>query len=256
MKKRGKFLLIILVLVFVLTSFSPAFAQDEDYRLILKREWGVGIPGSVQGHMSLTVTGNLQEVKTVQYVMDDTEMITVPGTNVKHRFNTDDYPSGTHSFYALITFNDGQTVRSNTINIRFLAKAEAGKINRNIFLGIGVLTVLILLLTFLINKRKSKQNQQSDQAVTDSGLYGAAICPKCGKVFKRTIAGLNLVTHRYEPCPHCGKWSMTTRASKEEIEALEQKVEELLPEALEQQALEKKQRLESDLLDESKYTEL
>ena len=254
MKKRRSFLIAFLALVFALTSFSPAFAQSEDgYRLVLKREWGVGIPGAVQGHMSLDIKGELKDVLTVTYFIDGNEMSKRTALDFKFRFNTDDYPSNLHTFHAIIERQDGSHVKSNIVNIKFLAKAEAGKINRNIFLGIGVLTVLILLLTFLINKRKSKQNHQSDQAVTGYGLYGAAVCPKCGQLFKRTIVGLNLVTDRYEPCPHCGKWSMTQRATKEEIEAAQKSdlnQDESVTPAPESLYNEKEQ------IDESKYTEL
>ena len=253
MKRQHVAMMLMMVFSLALIGLTPVFAQnEEDYQLTLRREWGLGFPGAVQGRMSMTVNGNLQEVKTVQYMLDGKEMASVSGFKVKYYFNTDDFPSGSHRLSALITLNDGSTVQSNLIEIRFIEKTEAGKTMQKIFIGIGVFMGLILVLTFGVSKWQSKKYAHSDQAVTGAGFYGAAVCPKCGKAFTRTVVGLNLVTHRYEPCPHCGKWSMTQRATAQELFAAQTKETDQLtvaePESLYND--------DKEQLDESKYTEL
>ncbi len=253
MKKQTRFLALFLAVCITAMFFLPVLAQNEGYQLVLKREWGVGMPGAVQGHMSLNLKGELEAVQTVTYVIDDKEMAQMTVPDIKFRFNTDDYPSGQHKLQALITLKDGSNSQSNLITIKFLAKDEAGNVTRNIFVGIGVLTVLIVLLTFAVSKWQNKKYQQSDRAVTGSGLYGAAVCPKCGQAFTRTIIGLNLMTHRYEPCPHCGKWSMTQRATPAELETA-QISEETPHESIVPQP--DSLYNEEEQIDQSKYTEL
>ena len=42
-------------------------------------------------------------------------------------------------------------------------------------------------------------------------LFGQARCPECGNVYVRSMWALNLLTHRLERCPHCGRWHLTKR---------------------------------------------
>ena len=253
MKKQSSVFGLLLALIFAALSFLPALGQTESFRLVLKREWGLGMPGAVQGHMSLNLKGELEAVQNVTYYIDDKEMAQLQMPDIKFRFITDDYPSGPHKLHAVVKTQDGSQVTSSVIEIKFIAKDEANKINKNIWLWVGGLTALVLVVSVLLTRRANQANRRSDRPVTGSGLYGAAVCPKCGKAFTRTIVGLNLLTHRYEPCPHCGKWSMTQAATPAELEAAQ------LPET---------KQIESDVpqpdslynereqIDESKYTEL
>lgn len=253
MKKR-KFAINLLVIFGVVFGLvSPVFAQGDAYRLVLKREWGLGMPGAVQGHMSLNLKGDLNEVQSVAYFIDDKEMAQVEMPDIKFRFMTDDYSSGHHKLHAMVKTKDGSLVKSSIIEIKFIAKAEANKINKNIWLWVGGFTALVFVVSVLLTKRANQVNRKGDQAVTGSGLYGAAVCPKCGKAFTRTIAGLNLLTQRYEPCPHCGKWSMTQRATPAELEAAQMPITNLQDSiATQTESLYN----EKEQIDESKYTEL
>jgi hypothetical protein len=37
-------------------------------------------------------------------------------------------------------------------------------------------------------------------------LGGKMICPGCGKGYDRPFWGVNMITKRYEKCPHCSRW--------------------------------------------------
>ena len=41
-----------------------------------------------------------------------------------------------------------------------------------------------------------------------AGFLGEAICPSCHKVYPRSFFAANLLTRRYERCPHCRKWQL------------------------------------------------
>ena len=40
------------------------------------------------------------------------------------------------------------------------------------------------------------------------GFLGSATCPGCGEVYPRSFFALNLLTKRYERCPHCRHWHL------------------------------------------------
>jgi RsiW-degrading membrane proteinase PrsW (M82 family) len=41
-----------------------------------------------------------------------------------------------------------------------------------------------------------------------AGFLGEATCPGCGEVYPRSFFALNLLTRRYERCPHCRKFHL------------------------------------------------
>lgn len=42
----------------------------------------------------------------------------------------------------------------------------------------------------------------------EAGILGEATCPDCGKVYPRPFFAANLLTRRYERCPHCRKFHL------------------------------------------------
>jgi RsiW-degrading membrane proteinase PrsW (M82 family) len=42
----------------------------------------------------------------------------------------------------------------------------------------------------------------------EENILGSATCPGCGEVYPRSFLALNLLTKRYERCPHCRKWHL------------------------------------------------
>ena len=40
------------------------------------------------------------------------------------------------------------------------------------------------------------------------GFLGSATCPECHEVYPRSFFALNLLTRRYERCPHCRHWHL------------------------------------------------
>jgi Zn ribbon nucleic-acid-binding protein len=251
--KRNTLITILAVFFVLALTLRPAFAQIEAYELVFRREWGVGLPGQVQGRMSLTLKGDLDAVAHVQYIMDEQEMASVTAPTLKFEFNTDDFEPGTHTFYANVSTKDGKNHQTPTFSVNFMAAGEAGKFTRNLFIGIGALMLLVALLSFFLAKRQ--RDAMKAKGVSTNGLRGAAVCPKCSQAFTRSIWGINLVAKRYERCPHCGNWSITQRATQAEIDVAEARLKADLGSDM-SSAEDLASPSKSDELNESKYTEL
>ena len=254
MKNKQNRVAFIVAIVVLFLVVSPVLASDGDYSLVFKREFGVGLPGAVQGRMSVTIKGDLDAVDTVAYMIDAQEMAVVTAQSLKFQFNTDDYPAGEHSFYALVTTKTGELKQTAPIMMKFIAADEARTLTRNVFLGIGAILLVVVLAGVLLAKRQVKASKA--HGVSTAGLWGAAVCPKCGRAFTRTLVGLNLLFKRYEPCPHCGKWSVTQRATAQEVDQAERKLKAAIAEDLPESASLTERDDVLDQLEESKYTEL
>lgn len=254
MKSKSGFVAVLIAFVAIFLLASPVLAAEEPYSLVFRREFGVGMPGAVQGHMSMTIKGNLDAVEKVVYMIDGQEMASMTAPSLKFQFNTDDYPAGEHTFYALITTKTGETKQTAPISVSFIAADKAGALTRNIFIGLGAIFLVAILVSVLLTKRQVEASKA--EGVSADGLWGAAICPKCEQAFTRTVVGLNLIGSRYEPCPHCRKWSITQRATKEEIEHTERKLKATIAETLPETTHANIHSVDLDQIEESKYTEL
>lgn len=254
MKSKSGFVAVLIAFVAIFLLASPVLAAEEPYSLVFRREFGVGMPGAVQGHMSMTIKGDLDAVDTVVYMIDAQEMAVVTAQSLKFQFNTDDYPAGEHSFYALVTTKTGELIPTAPIMMKFIAADEARTLTRNVFLGIGAILLVVVLAGVLLAKRQVKASKA--HGVSTAGWWGAAVCPKCGRAFTRTLVGLNLLFKRYEPCPHCGKWSVTQRATAQEVDQAERKLKAAIADDLPESASLTERDDVLDQLEESKYTEL
>lgn len=253
MKSRKLTLVSTLILVFVL-GLSPVLAQSEDYSLVFKREWGFGFPGVVQGRMSMTVKGDLDQVERVVYFMDDVEMLTGSAPKIKVFFNTDDYAPGDHGFYAVVTTKDGKTHQTASFSVRFISGTDARKSTRTLLIAIGAGILFIAIISFLFTRRRQEEHKKA--GVIGTGPMGAAICPNCHQAFNLGIFGINLFTRRYVACPYCRKWSLVRRAKPEELAELERNLKAEIEEDISNTELDISRDEKLDELDETKYTEL
>jgi DNA-directed RNA polymerase subunit RPC12/RpoP len=74
----------------------------------------------------------------------------------------------------------------------------------------GILT-LFFLSTFFIMATVLGKLAAGEKTIAQM-IYGEAKCPACGKIYPRPMfRAVNLGAMRYERCPYCGKWHMTTR---------------------------------------------
>jgi hypothetical protein len=139
------------------------------------------------------------------------------------RFDTDNYPLGTHTLSATGTTSDGQELYSKEQRREFVPAEEGWKTAGKIAIPIFGVVFGVMLLSFvlpLLTGRGRRSNLPLGSP-RNYGMLGGAICPKCGRPFGMHVWGLNLLTGKLERCPYCGNWSMVHRASQDALRAAE-----------------------------------
>ena len=229
----------------------PVLAQDADYRISLRRDFGYGNGMDIRGTFSLRLVGDETHVEQVTFLIDNQPMGTIMEPPYRLQFHTDDYALGIHNLTAEITLQDGTTLQTDPIQANFVSADQEGKFVTMILLGIGgAIAVSIIIMavvqTFVFKRKKGANGNKKNY-----GMLGGTICPKCGKPFSRHLWGMNLVVGRLDRCEHCGKWVMTTRAAPAALEAAETLLEQS-PTPPEDVKLPLEKTLEQRL-DDSKY---
>ncbi|MEE4195838.1 MAG: hypothetical protein V2J07_11620 [Anaerolineae bacterium] len=257
MKRIG---IVLLSLIFLLIPFQSVLAAEEPgFSIQLNRDWGYGgFGGQIQGNFSIIVKDDLDFVK-VTYMMDDVEMGIQTEAPFRFRFSTDDYAPGDHTYWAIGELSDGTIVQSNRISAIVLS-AEDANVDVGLIMGIifGTMAVggLISWVVTNIVSKKTRQGEYFDENHIPKGFTfrGGTICPKCGEPYAYHVFSANLLTHKFDRCPHCGKYAVTRPISRESImEKMKEKYGEEPAQKLEQ-PLTEEQKLRKQL-DESRYLE-
>ena len=218
MKKTGFWLGLLLVVSSFLV-FSEVQAQDgSDLVLRLRRDWGYGSGVDVQGNMTLFVDGDLSGAQRVIYYIDDAVMADLTEEPFRVSFNTDNYDPGARQMRAEVTTTAGTVITVGPIVYNFLSAAESGEKTIKLIVVIVLITLAGVGISMFISSR-----QKGGATDAGGGMYGLAVCKKCGKTFPRSFFGINIVVGKFERCPHCGKWQITQRASPLEIELADQR---------------------------------
>lgn len=159
------------------------------------------------------------------------------------QFSTGTHELGWHSLRAIGTMSDGRTLATNMLQRQFVA----GNSSLIIVVGIVLLVIAIRVVSHLVTREKETSGTRG------YGIYGGAVCPRCGRPFSRHWWAPNLVAGKLERCPHCGNWHFSTRATPHMLDAAKSFADELDAGELAEIAHEDE---ESDLrkrLDESRF---
>ena len=222
--KKTFWLSILLAAVFLVVHTLPVSAQVGEYGIRLRRDFGYGAGSNVRGTFTISLSGDESQVASVVFLIDGEEMATVEEAPFRFQFHTDNFGFGVHQLSANVFLLDGSMITTRSVGLNFLSPEEERGSMTTLFIGIGGALLLALviygLVQFLVFKRKPGRTIQPGEA-RQYGLLGGAICPKCGRGFPRHIWGINLMVGKYDRCEHCGKWSMTTRATPEALRAAE-----------------------------------
>ena len=234
----------------LLMPLASASAQTEQpYRVSLRRDFGYGAGMDIQGNMTLSLKGDESAVSRVSFLMDGEELLMTESEPFSFSFTTDDYPAGVHQLSARVETRDGKTFTTDALTYNFLSKEAASRSTRGIILPLIGLIGGVALLSWLLQYLTSRKKPQSG-ALSYNGFYGGAVCSKCGRPFARSLFGMNMVAGRLERCPHCGKWSLTRRASLAELEAAEAALRASV--AVDEAPAQTRSEIQ-DLLDDSRY---
>jgi DNA-directed RNA polymerase subunit RPC12/RpoP len=219
-KKQTAISILLVLAAVLLMPFGSASAQEEEpYQVSLRRDFGYGNGMDIQGRMTLSLKGDDSAVRRVTFLMDGELLISLETRPYSFSFTTDDYASGVHKIAAKVETIDGKVYITDALTYNFLSKEAANQNTRGIILPLVVLIVGIGLLSLLLQRFTTRKISTVGENVSYNGLFGGAVCSKCGKPFARSIFGMNLIAGRLERCPHCGKWVLTHRASAKELDA-------------------------------------
>lgn len=239
--------------------------QENELRLSLRRLFGFSMGGQVQGTFNLSVQGP-SDLVSVTFKLNSEAGTTGPtilgqATQAPFSltFSTDQFPHGRYELSAVGQTAGGQTIQSNVLRVEFVS-AEAGwQAAGKIIVPILVLVGIVMLASFIGpllggNGKKRRSTLPTGRPLgepRDYGVMGGAVCPKCGRPFGLHWWAPNLVMHKLDRCPNCGKWSVVGRASREELAAAEAAEAEMdsAPEVPELSPEEKLRRQ----IEESKY---
>ncbi len=229
MKKRILSVSIITVLLLIIVVI-PVLGQEDDYNIRLRRDFGYGAGSNVRGNFTISLVGDENRVDSVDFLIDGEVMASVEEPPFRFQFHTDTYGFGVHQLSARVFLLDGSEVQTRSVGMNFVSPEEERQSLTRIFTGIGLMIILPLVISILlqlrVGKRKTKHRTEPGEP-QDYGILGGTICPKCGRAFQNHFWGLNLITGKYDRCDHCGKWSFTRRATPEELRAAEESAREI-----------------------------
>lgn len=254
--KRFRWLLVILFVI-VLPVSTVLGAEEEGFEIRLNRDFGYGGFGNqIQGNFSIIVKDELDFVK-VTYMMDEVEMGVLTEEPFRFRFDTDDYSPGNHEYWAIGELSDGTVLQSNRISAQVLSQEDAN-VDVGLILGIIFGTMIVggvlsWVITEVISK-KAKQGEYFDEDHMPKrfSLKGGTMCPKCGEPYAYNVFSANLLTHKFDRCPHCGKYALTRPMTRDAMLAqVKEKYGEIVVEEI-QQPLNEEEKLRKQL-DDSRF---
>lgn len=201
-------------------NIVPVQAQETDtsLQLTVERDFGFSLGGRIQGKFTLKVTGP-QDLTHVEFLIDDVVVNTDREPPFHYSFNTGEYDLGLHRISGIGYTALGDVLRSPVRTFEFVSVEEglreASRIVIPILIGIGALIILAVVGTMLIGRQKGRPR------IGEYDAAGGALCPRCGLPYSRHVLSPNLLIGKLERCPHCGKWAIVRRASREALEKAE-----------------------------------
>jgi hypothetical protein len=185
----------------------------------MRRDFGYGSGAQIQGRFSLLVDEHA-DLERVAFYIDDTLMGEDEEAPFRLQFNTSSYELGWHTLRAQGTTTDARQLSTNTIQRQFVS----GSTSTYVIIAAVVLLLAFRVISHLVTRDKSPGNRPV------YGIYGGAICPRCGRPFSRHWWAPNLLLGKLDRCPHCGKWHFSTRASPQMLQSAERFADELAAE--------------------------
>jgi hypothetical protein len=213
---------LLFVLFLIVSLPGRTFAQESqpELQLILRRNFGYGGFGEIQGSFTLRVIEPPAGLKQVHFYVDDEQITIAAAEPFEAKFHTGDFPDGQHSIYATGILSDGRQLGSNRIIKVFLSSEDAWSKTEGVLLPIllliGLVTVLGIGIQVLVNRKK-------DFVLGKYGPAGGAVCPRCEFPFPRSVLAPNLLIGKLVHCPHCGKVSIQPQASQVQLAQAEKK---------------------------------
>ena len=213
-----------LVAIFALgCSVVGAEAQTPSSGLDLRisKIFGFNLAGRIQGTFRLTASGR-DDLERVRFVIDGDTLGEVSAPPFSLSFDTTSHALGRHVLAAIGTTSSGLSLESPPVTVEFVSPDSALGSTMQIIvpvlviaLGVSVLAIVVPLIGGgCVAYRPGEY-----------GMVGGAVCPRCNLPFSRHLIAPNFLGYRLERCPHCGKWSLATRAKAQDLAAAEARLQ-------------------------------
>jgi DNA-directed RNA polymerase subunit RPC12/RpoP len=210
----------LLALVVCAMLASVAYAQAETLTLDIAKSWGYAWRGEMQGAFTLKVSGP-PDLDRVTFLLDGAPLAEVAAPPFTLLFTTDSYPLGSHVLSAGGVTTGGQELRAADVTVTFVGADRGIQIALRIGGPILVVVLGFVAITAVLSVVGDRRRQPTGGTTPNYGRMGGAVCPKCGRPFALRLLSLNLMTRRYDRCPHCGAWSLVRTSSPAELRAAE-----------------------------------
>ncbi|HEY46331.1 MAG TPA: hypothetical protein G4O14_06065 [Anaerolineae bacterium] len=192
--------------------------SNASLQLTVEKDFGFSLGGRIQGKFTLKVTGP-QDLTQVEFLIDDVVVSTDREAPFRYSFNTGEYEFGVHRISGVGYTSLGDVLRSPVRTYEFVGVEEglrgAAGIVVPILVGTVALIVIATLSTSLVGRKRGRPR------IGEYGPAGGALCQRCGLPFNRHVLSPNLLIGKLERCPHCGKWAIVRRATREALEEAE-----------------------------------
>lgn len=217
--------ILLLCIGLLLTPSHSVSAQDDDYGIHVRKDFGYNMGRTIQGRFGISLRGDEAQVESVTFLMDGIELAQVNAAPFRYQFSTDDYEPGIHRLSAQVQLKNGNVITTSMATFEFLSRQASSKQVTALLVGIGGAVLISMLVVgvvqiSLLKGTKKRPLQPGERR--NYGLFGGTVCPKCGRAFPRHFWGVNLVVGRLDRCEHCGKWVMTIRATPKALQLAEQ----------------------------------
>ena len=206
----------------------PAWAQKDGLSISVSKQFGYNLGSQIQGTFKIRVRGP-EDLAVVTCLIDAEPLGEATSEPFEFTFKTGDYAPGWHTITAVGTTTGGQTLTARTLNFQFVTAQAAGEGTAKLIVPIVVFALIATIATavfpMLGGRKKAATTYDPASYVSGEprnyGVLGGVVCPKCGRPFGMHWWGFNVLAGKYDRCPHCGKWSVVRRASREALMAAE-----------------------------------
>lgn len=201
----------------LLPVIGEAQGGDAALTLHLRRTFGYAAGSRIQGRFTVTVEGP-QDLVQVTFTLDGNPISTLSQAPFRLAFSTGDYPLGTHALSASGQTSAGVTLEAQPLQLEFISAESSAGAALKIVVPIVVGALVLILISSVVPALGRRQRKFE---LGSYGAAGGAVCPRCGMPYSRSVLAPNLILGKLERCPHCGKWAIAARASRERLEAAE-----------------------------------
>jgi hypothetical protein len=210
------------VLLFILILALPSIvhAQDAEYRLDLRRDFGYGAGSNVRGNFTNRIFGDTENIASVTYYIDDQVMGVVNEPPFEFKYHTSTYPSGWHDMTAVVVTKDGQEFTTPVVTVNLLTAEGQNEGMQRIFIPLGIILGIVALIGIAGQVAFMRRGgPPAAGAPRNYGFKGGTICPRCGRAYAIHFFSINLIGGVVDRCDYCGKVAFVRARSRAELDA-------------------------------------